>query len=99
VGLSSLASLKDATTLTHAASETFSRALRDIRAALEDPAEAASDQMLVAVMLLELYEVSIDHLSCHQDILYMLTISTRPSLLALMAIQTHGIDMWMERWH
>ncbi|KAL3493483.1 hypothetical protein BJX62DRAFT_82052 [Aspergillus germanicus] len=56
VGMSSLASLKNAATLTHAASRTFSRALRDIRAALEDPAEATSDQMLVAVMLLALYE-------------------------------------------
>lgn len=59
VGLVSLAYLRNVPTLTHAASQTFSRALRDIRVALANPTEAASDQMLVAVMLLALYEVSL----------------------------------------
>jgi hypothetical protein len=59
VGLASLAYVESAPTLTQAASRTFSRALCDIRAALEDPTEAASDQMLVAVMLLALHEVSV----------------------------------------
>ncbi|KNG88057.1 hypothetical protein ANOM_004101 [Aspergillus nomiae NRRL 13137] len=56
VGLVSLAYLRNAPTLTQAARQTYSWALRDVRAALADPAEAASDQMLVAVMLLVLYE-------------------------------------------
>jgi hypothetical protein len=42
-----------------AASQMYSWVLRNIRTALADPAEAASDQMLVAVMLLALYEVSL----------------------------------------
>ncbi|OGM47712.1 hypothetical protein ABOM_004321 [Aspergillus bombycis] len=56
VGLVSLAYLRHAPALTHAARQTYSRALHDVCAALADPAEAASDQMLVAVMLLVLYE-------------------------------------------
>ncbi|KAL5340140.1 hypothetical protein BJX70DRAFT_407613 [Aspergillus crustosus] len=57
VGLVSLAYLRNAPSLMHAARRTYSWALRDIRTSLADPAEAASDQMLVAVMLLALYEV------------------------------------------
>ncbi|KAL4935643.1 hypothetical protein BDV06DRAFT_217276 [Aspergillus oleicola] len=56
VGLVSLAYMRNAPTLAHAASQAFSRALRDMRAALADPSEPASDQMLVAVMLLALNE-------------------------------------------
>lgn len=58
VGLSGLAYTRNAPTLAHAATQAFSRALRGICAALLDPSEASSDQMLVAVMLLALYEVS-----------------------------------------
>lgn len=58
VGLSGLAYTRNAPKLTHAATQAFSRALRGICAALLDPSEASSDQMLVAVMLLALYEVS-----------------------------------------
>ncbi|CAI7677291.1 unnamed protein product [Penicillium pancosmium] len=57
VGLRSLAYLRNAPTLALAPSQTFSHALRGIRVALADPLEAASDQMLVAVMLLALYEL------------------------------------------
>ncbi|KAF5618491.1 uncharacterized protein FTJAE_12189 [Fusarium tjaetaba] len=56
VGLSGLAYSKNAPTLVNSARKAFSRALHGICAALVDPSEAASDQMLVAVMLLALYE-------------------------------------------
>ncbi|KAE8419654.1 hypothetical protein BDV36DRAFT_250975 [Aspergillus pseudocaelatus] len=56
VGLVSLAYQKKAPALSHEANRAYSWALRDIRTALTDPIEAASDQMLVAVMLLVLYE-------------------------------------------
>ncbi|PYI23948.1 hypothetical protein BO99DRAFT_439324 [Aspergillus violaceofuscus CBS 115571] len=56
VGLASLAHVRNAPMLGHAASRAVSRALRDMRAALADPSSAASDQMLVAVMLLALFE-------------------------------------------
>jgi hypothetical protein len=59
VGLIGLAYMRNAPPLIHAASQPFSRALRGICAALVDPSEASSDQMLVAVMLLALYEVSL----------------------------------------
>lgn len=65
VGSASLAYLRNASTLMRAASQSYSRAIRDIRVALVDPAEAASDQMLISVMLLALYEVSF--LSQHRD--------------------------------
>lgn len=58
VGLISLAYLRNAPNMAQAAIQTYSRALREIRVALADSREAASDQMLVAVMLLALYEVS-----------------------------------------
>lgn len=58
VGLESLAYLRNVPGLTHAATQTLSRALRDIYVALGDPSEATSDQRLVAMMLLALYEVS-----------------------------------------
>jgi hypothetical protein len=61
VGLSGLSYMRNAPALTDAATQAFSRALRGICAALLEPSEASSDQMLVAVMLLALYEVS--HLS------------------------------------
>ncbi|GAB1201688.1 hypothetical protein APSETT445_000271 [Aspergillus pseudonomiae] len=63
VGLVSLAYLRNAPTLTQAARKTYSWALRDVRAALADPAEASSDQMLVAVMLLVLYEAPAGNLA------------------------------------
>ncbi|CVK91340.1 related to negative acting factor [Fusarium mangiferae] len=56
VGLAGLAYLRNAPTLINLARQSFSHALRDICAALMDPSEASSDQMLVAVMLLALYE-------------------------------------------
>ncbi|CZR42655.1 uncharacterized protein FPRO_09958 [Fusarium proliferatum ET1] len=56
VGLAGLAYLRNAPTLINSARKSFSHALRDICAALMDPSEASSDQMLVAVMLLALYE-------------------------------------------
>ncbi|KAF5688650.1 hypothetical protein FDENT_4735 [Fusarium denticulatum] len=56
VGLASLAYSKNAPMLVDSARQAFSRALHSICAALVDPSEAASDQMLVAVMLLALYE-------------------------------------------
>ncbi|KAF5599927.1 hypothetical protein FPANT_2934 [Fusarium pseudoanthophilum] len=56
VGLAGLAYSKNAPMLIDSAREAFSRALRGICTALVDPSEAASDQMLVAVMLLALYE-------------------------------------------
>ncbi|RAH50514.1 Zn(II)2Cys6 transcription factor [Aspergillus brunneoviolaceus CBS 621.78] len=56
VGLASLAHVRNAPMLGHAASQAVSRALRDMRTALADPSCAASDQMLVAVMLLALFE-------------------------------------------
>ncbi|KAJ5333362.1 uncharacterized protein N7506_007145 [Penicillium brevicompactum] len=56
VGSASLAHQQNASTLIRAASQSYSNAIRDIRVALADHAEAASDQMLVAVMLLALYE-------------------------------------------
>lgn len=62
IGMVSLAYLRNAPAFTHAASQTLSRALRDIHVALGDPTEAVSDQMLVAVMLLALYEVSLIYL-------------------------------------
>ncbi|EXK24007.1 hypothetical protein FOMG_19247 [Fusarium oxysporum f. sp. melonis 26406] len=58
VGLTSLAYLRNEPSLANAANQAFSRALNDIRVGLADSAEAASDQMIVAVMLLALYEVS-----------------------------------------
>jgi hypothetical protein len=58
VGLGSLAQLRNTSDLTHTAGIAYSSALRHIRAALADPVEAASDQMLVAITLLVLYEVS-----------------------------------------
>ncbi|KAH6962870.1 hypothetical protein DER45DRAFT_590758 [Fusarium avenaceum] len=58
VGLSGLAYTRNAPKLTHAATQAFSRALRGICATLLDPSEASSDQMLVAVMLLALYETA-----------------------------------------
>ncbi|KAF5534691.1 hypothetical protein FMEXI_11204 [Fusarium mexicanum] len=57
VGLAGLAYSKNAPTLFNSARQAFSRALRGICAVLVDPIEAASDQMLVAVMLLALYEL------------------------------------------
>lgn len=54
VGSASLTYLRNASTLMRAASQSYSRAIRDIRVALADRAEAASDQMLVGVMLLAL---------------------------------------------
>lgn len=59
VGSASLAHQQNASTLIRAASQSYSSAIRDIRVALADHAEAASDQMLVGVMLLTLYEVSL----------------------------------------
>lgn len=59
VGSASLAYLRNTSRLIQAASQSYSRAIRDIRVSLADPAEAASDQMLVSVMLLALYEVSL----------------------------------------
>ncbi|RGP58735.1 hypothetical protein FSPOR_11820 [Fusarium sporotrichioides] len=56
IGLASLTYVKNAPSLAYAASKVFSRALFGIHEALTDPKEAASDQMLVAVMLLALYE-------------------------------------------
>ncbi|KAF4495712.1 hypothetical protein FAGAP_8145 [Fusarium agapanthi] len=56
VGLAGLAYSKNAPTLINSARQAFSRALHGICAALVDPIEAASDQMLVAAMLLALYE-------------------------------------------
>ncbi|KAF5242142.1 hypothetical protein FANTH_8774 [Fusarium anthophilum] len=56
VGLAGLAYSKNAPMLVDSARQAFSRALRGICAVLVDPTEAASDQMLVAVMLLALYE-------------------------------------------
>ncbi|KAF5584806.1 hypothetical protein FPCIR_8523 [Fusarium pseudocircinatum] len=56
VGLAGLAYSKNAPTLVDSARHAFSRALHGICAALVDPSEAASDQMLVAVMLLALFE-------------------------------------------
>jgi len=59
VGSASLAYLRNTSALIQAASQSYSRAIRDIRVGLADPAEAASDQMLVSVTLLALYEVSL----------------------------------------
>ncbi|KAF5975352.1 hypothetical protein FBULB1_7413 [Fusarium bulbicola] len=59
VGLAGLAYSKNAPTLVNSARQAFSCALRGICAVLVDPTEAASDQMLVAVMLLALYEKTI----------------------------------------
>ncbi|KAH7168396.1 hypothetical protein DER46DRAFT_597295 [Fusarium sp. MPI-SDFR-AT-0072] len=56
VGLTGLAYMRNAPALISVASQAFSRALHGICAALMDPSEASSDQMLVAVMLLALYE-------------------------------------------
>ncbi|KAH7199493.1 hypothetical protein DER44DRAFT_787767 [Fusarium oxysporum] len=56
VGLAGLAYMRNAPTLLNSASQAFSRALHGICAALVDPSEASSDQTLVAVMLLALYE-------------------------------------------
>ncbi|KAI7762222.1 hypothetical protein LZL87_006617 [Fusarium oxysporum] len=57
VGLTGLAYMRNAPALISVASQAFSRALHGICAALMDPSEASSDQMLVAVMLLALYEL------------------------------------------
>ncbi|KAF4417515.1 hypothetical protein FACUT_12179 [Fusarium acutatum] len=56
VGLSGLAYSRNAPTLISSARQAFSHALHGICAALADHSEAASDQMLVSVMLLALYE-------------------------------------------
>lgn len=58
VGMASLANLRHAPHLRHAACEKYSLVLRKIRRALEDSEQVMSDQLLVAVMLLALYEVS-----------------------------------------
>lgn len=59
VGVVSLAHVMNAPSLTLVGGQLYSAALRHIRVGLADPAEALSDQMLVAVMLLMLYEVSL----------------------------------------
>ncbi|KAL2837294.1 hypothetical protein BJY01DRAFT_221132 [Aspergillus pseudoustus] len=59
VGVTSLAYVKNAPALTHVGARIYSGALRSMRVALADPIEASSDQMLVAVMLLVLYETVI----------------------------------------
>ncbi|KAK2477456.1 hypothetical protein H9L39_09944 [Fusarium oxysporum f. sp. albedinis] len=58
VGLAGLAYMRSKPTLISVASQALSRALHGICAALMDPSEASSDQMLVAVMLLAWYETS-----------------------------------------
>lgn len=73
VGLVSMAYQKKVPDLFHEANRAYSWALRDIRAALTDPIEVVSDQMLVAVMLLVLYEVS--HLN--PQTLYVIVIFVR----------------------
>ncbi|KAK2673842.1 hypothetical protein RAB80_011385 [Fusarium oxysporum f. sp. vasinfectum] len=57
VGLAGLAYMRSKPTLISVASQALSRALHGICAALMDPSEASSDQMLVAVMLLAWYEL------------------------------------------
>lgn len=59
VGLGGLAYVRNAPSLIHVAGHIYAGALHGIRVALAEPAEAVSDQMLVAVMLLALYEVSL----------------------------------------
>ena len=59
VGVISLAHVRNESSLTLVGGQLYSAALRHMRVALTDPAEALSDQMLVAVMLLVLYEVSL----------------------------------------
>ncbi|TXC06826.1 hypothetical protein FocTR4_00009699 [Fusarium oxysporum f. sp. cubense] len=71
VGLAGLAYMRNAPTLLNSASQAFSRALHGICAALMDPSEASSDQTLVAVMLLALYEL-IDCLQRGQRVPYIL---------------------------
>ncbi|KAL4875465.1 hypothetical protein BJY04DRAFT_224025 [Aspergillus karnatakaensis] len=63
VGMASLAYVQNAPSLTRIGGQMYSEALRHIRVALADPVEAASDQLLVAVMLLVLYETVI----CNPD--------------------------------
>lgn len=59
VGMMSMAHVRNAPSLTLVGGQLYSAALRHMCVALADPAEALSDQMLVAVTLLVLYEVSL----------------------------------------
>lgn len=59
VGVISLAHVRNLPSLALVGGRLYSAALRHMHVALADPAEAISDQILVAVMLLALYEVSV----------------------------------------
>ena len=57
IGLASIANVKHAPELMVAAGQNYARVLRAITASIQDSKEASTDQTLIAVMLLGLYEV------------------------------------------
>ncbi len=57
IGLAGISNMKHAPELMVAAGQKYARVLRAINASIQDPKEASTDQTLIAVMLLSLFEV------------------------------------------
>lgn len=57
IGLAGISNVKQAPELMVAAGQKYARVLRAITASIQDPKEASTDQTLIAVMLLGLFEV------------------------------------------
>ena len=57
IGLAGISNMNHAPELMVAAGQKYARVLRAINASIQDPKEASTDQTLIAVMLLSLFEV------------------------------------------